>query len=63
MRKGLFTSMEEIRFQYTFVNGHIDPVAKNPSRNRNDIRQDNRRIAQNVKRLNQKTTQLHLRTR
>ena len=63
MKKGLFTSMEEIRFQYAFVNGHIDPIAKNPSKNWHDVRQDNRRIAQNVKRLNQKTTQVFLRTR
>lgn len=63
MRKGLFTSMEEIRFQDVFVNGHIDLSLSNSSKNWHNIRQDNRRIAQNVKRLNQKTTQIHLRTR
>ena len=56
MTKGLFTSLEEIRFQYAFVNGHVAPV-KASSMTQREIRQDNRRVAQNVKRLNRMTNQ------
>ena len=56
MTKGLFTSLEEIRFQYAFVNGHVAPD-KASSMTQREIRQDNRRIAQNVKRLNRMTNQ------
>ena len=49
--KPLFTSLEEIKFQNAFVNGHIDPV-KDSLMARRDIRQDNRLIAQNLKRIN-----------
>ena len=54
MTKGLFTSTEEIRFYETFVNGRIEVYKENiPSLNNRAIRLNNRRIAQNVKRLNQ----------
>ena len=62
MTKGLFTSTEEIVFQNFYVNGWGDPV-KVSFQNRCEIRQENKRIAQNVKRLNQKVTPFYIRTR
>ena len=52
MTKGLFTSTEEIKFQNAFVSGHIEPT-KNSLPMRRDIHQDNRLVAQNIKRINQ----------
>ncbi len=53
MTKGLFTSIEEIRFHNAFIKGHIAPV-KNSSMVLSNVRQDNRRVAQNLKRINQR---------
>lgn len=63
MTKGLFTSTEEIRFHDVYVMGHIESVAKSNSKNQREIRQDNRRIAQNLKRLNQTRKQSFIRGR
>lgn len=60
MTKGLFTSTEEIRFYETFVNGKIKVYKENiPSLNNREIRLNNRRVAQNVKRLNQMSVKSH----
>lgn len=61
MTKGLFTSTEEIYFQ-DLAKGRITPL-KGASKERRDIKQENRRIAQNVRRQNSKTTPSYIRTR
>ena len=64
MAKGLFTSMEEIRFYYAYVNGNIESSKGNAQFwDNRDIRLSNRRIAQNVKRLNQMSAKAHVRMR
>ena len=56
MTKGLFTSTEEIVFQDVYVNGHVGP-AKQIFQDQRQIRRDNQRISQNVKRLNRQASQ------
>ena len=51
MTKGLFTTTEEMYFEM-FLKGRIRPVKVSP-KERRDIKKENRRIAQNVKRINQ----------
>ena len=64
MAKGLFTNMEEIRFYHAFVNGNIETSKADTSfMDSRKMRQNNRRVAQNVKRLNQTKVKSHLRTR
>lgn len=64
MTKGLFTSTEEIRFYETFVNGKIKVYKENiPPLNNREIRLNNRRVAQNVKRLNQMSVKSHAHVR
>ena len=61
MTKGLFTSTEEIYYE-AIVKGHISPIKNSPLSGR-EIRQENRCVSQNVKRLNLNKRQIHIRAR
>ena len=55
--KPLFTSMEEIKL-YSLMRGKVDTSrVKGFKITRREIEQDNKRIAQNVKRINQRQVQ------
>ena len=57
MTQGLFTSMEEIKL-YSLMRGKVDTSrVKGFKITRREIEQDNKRIAQNVKRINQRQVQ------
>lgn len=62
MTKGLFTNSEELKFQYAYVQGNIDPV-KGPTKDLKKTRQNGRCLAQNMKKMNQQAMQSRMRIR
>lgn len=62
MTKGLFTNSEELKFQYVYVQGNIEPV-KSPKMDLSQVRQNGRCLAQKMKKQNQCAIQNRMRMR